>query len=239
MSENCTTNEITVFNFEAHEIRKVEMNDEPAWVGADVCEILGYANAPQAIGFLDEDEKGICRVDTLGGPQEMLVVNESGLYHLIFKSRKKEAVRFRKWVTAELLPTIRKTGQYGAVDTKTIDCRIDDVIERRIAVRLNLMEAKLAAMDLWPLGEYARSKKVIMLPKEARLIAVSLMAICRANGLRTGQTPSPMRFNTPLRTYPKSVLDAHFSTLLDRYRPLAQPLLFPVGTPAITVNAGK
>lgn len=69
---------------------------------------------------LDDDEKGVGNTDTLGGLQEMIIISESGLYALIFRSRKPQAVRFRKWVTSEVLPTIRKTGSYSAAAPKTI-----------------------------------------------------------------------------------------------------------------------
>lgn len=75
---------------------------------------LGIANSRDAIRDLDEDEKGVVITDTPGGPQEMVIISESGLYKTTFKSRKAEAKAFTKWVTAEVLPTIRKTGAYVA-----------------------------------------------------------------------------------------------------------------------------
>ena len=87
----------------------------PWFVAADVAAILGYRDAHDALRGIGDDEKGTQIVRTLGGDQEMLVVNESGLYAVIFKSRLDEAVLFRKWVTGEVLPSIRKTGGYGKV----------------------------------------------------------------------------------------------------------------------------
>lgn len=84
----------------------------PWFVAKDVCKVLGLGNPRTSITLLDDDERGVHIVDTLGGAQEMATISESGLYSLTFRSRKPEAKRFRKWVTAEVLPTLRKTGGY-------------------------------------------------------------------------------------------------------------------------------
>jgi prophage antirepressor-like protein len=99
-------------SFEGHQVRFVGTADNPEWVAQDVCEILEIKNPSDALSSLDEDEKGIALTDTLGGSQQMLTVTESGLYALCFKSRKPSAKRFRKWVTSEVLPSIRKYGCY-------------------------------------------------------------------------------------------------------------------------------
>lgn len=101
------------FNANDKEVRTLLIENEPWFVAKDVCDILEHSNSRQAIQELDEDEKGVSNVYTLGGNQKMAIVNESGLYNLIFKSRKPEAKSFRKWVTAEVLPSIRKTGSFG------------------------------------------------------------------------------------------------------------------------------
>jgi prophage antirepressor-like protein len=89
------------------------LNNEPWFAAKDICGALDLTNNRQAISNLDNDEKGVITTDTPGGPQKLIFVNESGLYNLIFQSRKPEAKKFRKWVTNEVLPSIRKTGQYG------------------------------------------------------------------------------------------------------------------------------
>ncbi|MEH2458292.1 BRO-N domain-containing protein [Nostoc sp.] len=108
---------LTVFQFETHEVRFVGTAIDPWWVGADVCEILEI-NISQT-RRLDDDEKGLRLVQTPGGSQEMLVVNESGLYSLVLGSRKPQAKRFKKWVTSEVLPSIRQTGSYALAPTET------------------------------------------------------------------------------------------------------------------------
>ena len=91
-------------------MRTVGIDGEPWFVAADVCAALSIANSRDAATRLDEDKKGVATIDTLGGRQELGTVNESRLYSLILGSRKPEAKRFKKWVTSEVLPAIRKTG---------------------------------------------------------------------------------------------------------------------------------
>ena len=107
-------NEITIFNSqEFGNIRTVTIDGEPWFVGKDVAEALGFTNPRDAISthVFDED-KGVESIDTLGGKQKMTVVNESGLYALIFGSRLKIAQRFKHWITSEVFPEVRKTGGY-------------------------------------------------------------------------------------------------------------------------------
>lgn len=107
-------NELKIFsNEEFGEIRTVTIDGEPWFVGKDVAEALGYKNTRQglATNVMDED-KGVHSVDTPSGVQKMTIINESGLYALIFGSKLESAKRFKHWVTSEVLPSIRKTGQY-------------------------------------------------------------------------------------------------------------------------------
>lgn len=89
----------------------------PWWVAKDVCLVLDLGNPRSSLALLDADEKGVQTVDTPGGPQEVAIFNEPGLYSLIFRSRKPEARDFRRWVTHEVLPTLRKTGSYSVPTT--------------------------------------------------------------------------------------------------------------------------
>nr|WP_047170072.1 phage antirepressor [Sphingomonas sp. Y57] len=105
---------IVPFNFEQHAVRIEDRDGRPWFVAADICAALDITNHRDAVGRLDDDERGSVIVDTNGGPQSVAAVNESGMYALIMRSRKTAAKRFRKWVTAEVLPAIRRTGSYGA-----------------------------------------------------------------------------------------------------------------------------
>lgn len=108
-----TTLSFQSFEFNPNPLRVVMRDGEPWFAAADVCAAL-QLETHVAVRRLDDDEKGRCSIPTLGGDQEMSVINESGLYSLIMGSRKPEAKKFRKWVTAEVLPAIRKTGRYEA-----------------------------------------------------------------------------------------------------------------------------
>ncbi|NMY04651.1 hypothetical protein HBO12_16955 [Pseudomonas sp. WS 5059] len=100
------------FKFGKQQVRTLLIDDQPWFVANDVSAALQYSEASAMTRHLDDDEKGLSIVQTLGGDQEMLVINESGLYSAILRSRKAEAKRFKKWVTAEVLPAIRKQGRY-------------------------------------------------------------------------------------------------------------------------------
>ena len=95
-------------------VRIIEKDGEPWFVAKDVCHVLGIAKVDSAIRSLDEDEKDAHSMSTLGGNQDLSVISEAGLYSLIFRSRKAEAKAFKRWVTHEVLPSIRKTGAYLA-----------------------------------------------------------------------------------------------------------------------------
>lgn len=108
---------LQVFNFENHNVRALMIDDEPYWVGKDVAIVLGYTNPRKAIGdHVDDEDKGVTKCDTLGGKQDITVINESGLYSLILSSKLPSAKKFKRWVTSEVLPTLRKTGGYKLPD---------------------------------------------------------------------------------------------------------------------------
>ena len=110
--------ELLDFSFNGSPVATLEKDGGVWFVAKDVCRVLDHPNVSQVCSRLDDDEKGIHIMDTLGGLQEMVVINESGLYSLVLTSRKPEAKAFKKWVTSEVLPAIRKTGSY-AVKAKT------------------------------------------------------------------------------------------------------------------------
>lgn len=118
-------NELQVFeSAQFGQVRTVQKDGEPWFVAADVCRALDVRNNRDALSRLDNDEKGVVLTDTLGGNQEMSIVNESGLYSLVLGSRKPEAKSFKRWITHEVIPSIRRHGAY-ATDS-TIDRIIDD-----------------------------------------------------------------------------------------------------------------
>lgn len=107
-------NNIQIFKYENNDVRTVELNGEPWFVLKDVCVVLGLGTVSKVADRLDADEKGMNQIHTPGGMQDVTVINESGLYNVILRSDKPEAKPFRKWVTSEVLPSIRKNGGYIA-----------------------------------------------------------------------------------------------------------------------------
>ncbi len=104
-------------NEEFGEVRTITIDNEPYFVGKDVAKILGYSNTRKALSdHVDNEDKGVTKCDTLGGMQELTIINESGLYSLILSSKLPNARKFKHWVTSEVLPAIRKHGMYAIND---------------------------------------------------------------------------------------------------------------------------
>lgn len=138
-------NEIQIFNNEEFgQIRTVELNGEPWFSAKDVAVALGYSNPRDAVSkHVDSEDKGVAKCDTLGGVQEIGVINESGLYALVFGSKLPTAKKFKHWVTSEVLPTIRKTGGYQLPQTYAEALRaLADKAEQAEKLALENLEMK-------------------------------------------------------------------------------------------------
>ena len=122
------SNELQVFSYKGAKVRTVEIDGEAWFVAKDVCDVLGLTNAREAISVLDEDEKSSVRISDgtspKGGNPNMNVINEPGLYALVFRSNKAEAKAFARWVRHEVLPAIRKTGSYTAPNAEPLNVRV-------------------------------------------------------------------------------------------------------------------
>ena len=115
--------DLQTFNFEDLPVRTLTVDEEPYFVGKDVADILGYKKTANAINkHVDDEDKGVTKLGTPGGMQNVTIINESGLYSLIFSSKLESAKRFKHWVTSEVLPAIRKHGIYAT----------DNVIEQTL-----------------------------------------------------------------------------------------------------------
>ena len=113
-----TNTSLQVFNSEDFgNVRALAINGEPWFVAKDVCDALGLSNPRSSIALLDDDEKGVHTVDTPSGNQDMVIITEGGLYSLIMRSRKPEAKSFKRWVTHDVLPSIRRHGMYATPQT--------------------------------------------------------------------------------------------------------------------------
>ncbi|WP_228839600.1 phage antirepressor [Nocardia cyriacigeorgica] len=143
--------ELTPFVYQGATLRAISIDGEPGFIANDVCAILDIRNSRDALGRLDVDEKGVVTTDTLGGPQQTAIVTESGLYSLIFTSRKPEAREFKRWVTHEVLPAIRKTGGYSTA----------------VAIPQTYAEALRAAADQADRADRAEQQVAELAPKAA------------------------------------------------------------------------
>lgn len=132
----------TIFNFEDREVRVVMVNNEPWFVAKDVCEVLEISKHRDAVSRLDDDERGSVLVDTPGGKQEMVAVNEYGIYSLVMTSRKSEAKKFKRWVTHEVLPAIRKTGSYSVQQNNVVPLSKDQAIVTVLRTTADLLEGQ-------------------------------------------------------------------------------------------------
>lgn len=151
------SNEIQIFeNAEFGKVRTVVIENEPWFVGKDVAEILGYSNPRDAIlKHVDEEDKGVAKCDTLGGAQDFTVINESGVYALVFGSKLPAAKRFKHWVTSEVLPQIRRTGGYQALSPEEQMAQGLLAAQKLLdQAKLELTQAKQLVHELQPKATY-------------------------------------------------------------------------------------
>lgn len=176
-------NEMQTFVYNDKNVRTVEKNDEPWFVLKDVCEVLEMdtSKIKQVADRLDGDEKGRYSVPTPGGVQESWIINESGLYNVILRSDKPEAKPFRKWVTGEVLPSIRKTGGYIAGQEQLSDA---DLMARALLV------AKKQIDDRNRRIEEMRPKEIFadaVSASKTSILIGELAKLLRQNGVEMGQ----------------------------------------------------
>lgn len=131
-------NALQHLDFHGHEIRATTVNDAPAILTADALAVLDLGRS--SVALLDDDEKGVHTVDTLGGRQSMSYVTESGLYSLILRSRKPEAKAFKRWITHEVLPALRQTGTYAVAPAYELPASFADAL-RQLADASEQLEA--------------------------------------------------------------------------------------------------
>lgn len=182
-------NDMKIFeNSEFGAVRVVDVNGEPWFVAKDVCECLELGNPRTSIALLDEDEKGVHTMDTPGGAQEMSIVSEAGLYSLILRSRKPEAKAFKRWITHEVLPAIRKHGGY-LTPAKLEEALTDPDTIIRLATNLKAEREKRQALEAQAAAD--RPKVVfaesIEVAKTSILVGEMAKLIKQATGCDMGQ----------------------------------------------------
>lgn len=158
-------------------VRVVMQDGEPWFVAKDVCDCLDLGNPRTSIALLDEDEKGVHTMDTPGGAQEMSIISEPGLYSLILRSRKPEAKAFKRWVTHDILPSIRRTGGYGQWNLPRVPQSFPDAL-RMIA---DIEEERQLAID--QRDYYKRTKAEIGNRREATAMATASAAVRQRDAL--------------------------------------------------------
>lgn len=178
-------NKLQLFNFENQRLRTVRINDEAYFVGKDLARILGYSNTRDALNrHVESEDKGVAKLDTLGGNQNVVIVNESGMYSLILSSKLPNAKKFKHWVTSEVLPAIHKHGAY-MTDEKALDVvhnktGLADLLQQA-ADQLKQKDIQIEEMKPKALfaDAVATSKRAILVGELAKLL--------RQNGVKIGQ----------------------------------------------------
>lgn len=173
-------NEVQLFNFENHEVRSLLLNNEPWFVGKDVADVLGYADTNQAIRkHVDNEDRLTRRFDGTGQSRDMTIINESGLYSLVLSSKLPSAKKFKRWVTSEVLPVLRKTGQYQVKELSGSELMAKALIEA---------QSVLAAKDKQI--EQMKPKVVFadaVATSHTSILVGELAKILKQNGIEMGQ----------------------------------------------------
>lgn len=181
-------NELQIFNYNGNDVRTIQKNGEPWWVLKDVCNVLDISQAVRVAERLDEDEVSQTHIaDSLGRRQETYIVNESGLYNVILRSDKPEVKPFRKWVTSEVLPSIRKHGAY-MTPQKIEEALLNPDTIIKLATNLKAerekrMELERQAEKDKPLVTFANSVSVA----KTSILVGELAKLLKQNGVDMGQ----------------------------------------------------
>lgn len=167
--EEIMSNNLQIFkNNDFGEIRVIELNGEPWFVGKDVAETLGYKDTSDALKrHVDDEDKGVGEIPTPGGNQNMKIINESGLYSLILSSKLSTAKKFKHWVTRDVLPSIRKTGTYSTKSKDESEIKYMNAQARLKNARAREAKIYLELADKVDIKEY----KQIMYSKTTELLS--------------------------------------------------------------------
>ncbi|MCJ0429953.1 phage antirepressor KilAC domain-containing protein, partial [Clostridioides difficile] len=182
-------NDLQIFkNNTFGEIRVIEIKEEPWFVGKDVAEKLGYKDTSDALKrHVDDEDKGVGEIPTPGGNQNMRLINESGLYSLILSSKLPNAKAFKRWVTNEILPSIRKTGGY--IHT-TEDMSDDEIMARALQVAQKTIEKKSREIEEKDKVIQLQQPKVLFADAVASsddsILVGELAKLLKQNGIDTG-----------------------------------------------------
>lgn len=175
-------NEVQLFNFENHEVRSLLINSEPWFVGRDVAEVLGYKKPENAIAnHVDDDDKTTTLIQGIGSnyKSKTMIINESGLYSLVLSSKLPSAKKFKRWVTSEVLPALRKTGQYQVKELSGSELMAKALIEAQ-----NVLAAKDKVIEeMKPKVVFADA----VATSHTSILVGELAKILKQNGIDMGQ----------------------------------------------------
>ena len=180
-------NEIQAFNFEGNQVRTIEIDSEPWFIGKDVAQVLGYSNSRKALlDHVDQEDKkdGVTIRDAIGRNQQAVVINESGLYSLILSSKLPTAKAFKHWVTSEVLPAIRKHGAY-MTDQKAFDVvnNKSGLIDLLQQAADQLREKDIQIEEMKPKALFADSVSA----SDSTILIRELAKILKGNGIDIGE----------------------------------------------------
>jgi anti-repressor protein len=220
------TNLPQVFQFEGKQVRTVlDAGNEPWFVAKDVCDILDLFNPSQALSRLSDRMKGITTVDTPGGPQEVCIINEAGVYKMTFTSRKPEAQKFTDWLAEDVLPAIRRTGSYSVNMPRTFAEALRLAADQAEQIEQQQKQLTAAQPKVEFYDAVTGSKDAIEIGKVAKVLGIpgigrnNLFAILRDKGvLMVGNVP--------------------FQSMLDRgyFRVIEQKWTTPEGETRISIK---
>ena len=197
-----------IFQFQNKQVRTVQVDGEPWFVAADVCRVLGLGNPSQAVSYLDEDERCLISNEAWRTNGAMAAVNEPGLYSLVLKSRRPEAKSFRRWITHEVIPVIRRTGGYQMAETsqsgKLLQFSRRDLLNLAVEAENECEELRGVVADLLPKAEFydrvADTGASFSLGETAKMLEIpcfgrnNLIRFLRAKGILMADNVAKQRY---------------------------------------------
>ena len=228
-------NEIQIFtNEQFGQIRTISQNGEPWFVAADVCRALALGDTHKAVERLDSDEKGRNSIPTLGGMQEMTVVNEPGLYTLVLGSRKSEAKAFKRWITHEVIPAIVKHGMYATRETAERILNDPDFLIQTLETLKKERSRRVQAEEQIRLDAPKVLFADCVSQADTDILVGELAKLLKQNGMSIGQNRLYEKLRTDGFIMKNSTIPTQRAMELGLFRVVERSIMQPNGTTRIT-----